>query len=146
MLSCLTFRLESLTFICFSLTVLCFCVKFTEPTDTTLASAYNPRPPHPPLMGEHGSLRSFRGAERPKRRRAQRCRTRTVALTDGHLWREKQESAGKLVLRSTLLSISVSQSTELKPSTVSGWKVNTHNFVQGKSQKDLADYITCYKP
>ena len=58
-------------------------------------------------------LRPSRGAERPKRRRARRCRT--DGRTDGHLWREKQESAGKLVSRSTLLALSVSAPTEVQP-------------------------------
>ena len=49
---------------------------------------------------------------------------------DGHLWREKQESAGKLVSRSTLLarSLDVSESTEVEPTTLSGW--GTTNFVK----------------
>ena len=126
MLSCLTFGLEDFTFDLSPPELSYGCgkrrLKFTQLTDTTLESAYIPRP-HPHLMGEHGTRIPFV----PRRRRTAKTTVgeanasaalsvgRTDGRMDGHLWREKQESAGKLVSRSTLLALSVSAPTEVQP-------------------------------
>ena len=68
MLSCLTFGLEDFTFDLSPPELSYGCgrrrLKFTQPTDTTLESAYIPRP-HPHLMGENGTRIPFVLSEAP---------------------------------------------------------------------------------